>query len=411
MRIITLLKTIAKRLLEPFLFATTLALILPFGVPWSRLRLARLRRLGLRPRTVFGPLPIINAITLAESLRRAGYEAESVCYKPYYITARFDHRFDRWHDTPGLRHLLPYAVFIWAYFRFDLFHAYYDGGFLMGTPFRYLELPLLALGGKRSVIIPYGADARTRNACRAYGPYNACLFCEEPGRHCICDDRRGRANYRHHRRWASACLSCGDMIEYTPGSDNSRYPLPIDVSAIEPAYGGLDDGIIRVVHASNHRNLKGTPILERAVAQLKSEGLPIELILVERIPNAEAQKLYRKADIIFDQCYAGCQGYFAIEALALGKPTLTFIRKREYLPLGIEPPFVNINPETLTDRLRELVLDRERRLVIGRYGRSYCERVFSYEAVAGRYIHLYRRLFPWLVGPLLRKDEEKCSVS
>ena len=45
---------------------------------------------------------------------------------------------------------------------------------------------------------------------------------------------------------------------------------------------------LRVVHAPNHRQFKGTSYLEEAVTKLRSDGLNIELVLVERVPNEQA---------------------------------------------------------------------------------------------------------------------------
>ena len=55
------------------------------------------------------------------------------------------------------------------------------------------------------------------------------------------------------------------------------------------------------------------------------EGLDADLELVEGLHHDEAFERYRAADIVVDQLNAGWYGLFAIEAMALGKPVVTFL--------------------------------------------------------------------------------------
>ncbi len=57
------------------------------------------------------------------------------------------------------------------------------------------------------------------------------------------------------------------------------------------------DGIIRIVHATNHDGIEGTRYIEEAVAKLKSEGYPVELLIVRKIPHEKALQIYKSADI------------------------------------------------------------------------------------------------------------------
>ena len=51
-----------------------------------------------------------------------------------------------------------YRVFAWALANFDVFHCFFDGGFLRRTPLRFREAQLLHLAGKRLIVMPYGSD-------------------------------------------------------------------------------------------------------------------------------------------------------------------------------------------------------------------------------------------------------------
>ncbi|HET7127916.1 MAG TPA: hypothetical protein VFJ93_02430, partial [Gaiellaceae bacterium] len=81
----------------------------------------------------------------------------------------------------------------------------------------------------------------------------------------------------------------------------------------------------------------------------------------EELDHREAFERYRAADIVVDQLNAGWYGVFAIEAMALGKPVVTFLHdeavRRTEQAFGVEVPLVSATAETLVERLRPLVED------------------------------------------------------
>lgn len=90
-----------------------------------------------------------------------------------------------------------------------------------------------------------------------------------------------------------------------------------------------------VIHAPSHRGAKGTAHILEAVDRLKAEGVAFEFVLVEKLSNTEARKLYERADLVVDQLLAGWYGGFAVEAMALGKPVICYLRDSD---LGCRRP-------------------------------------------------------------------------
>ena len=84
------------------------------------------------------------------------------------------------------------------------------------------------------------------------------------------------------------------------------------------------------------------------------EGLDADLELVEGLHHDEAFERYRAADIVVDQLNAGWYGLFAIEAMALGKPVVTFLHdeavRRTEAAFGTRVPIVSATAETLRAR-------------------------------------------------------------
>jgi len=227
------------------------------------------------------------------------------------------------------------------------------------------------------------------------------MDCDIIGQGCVCDDSLQVENYKLLRDHSSGIFAMGDMIEYTPDSRNDLFFWPIDLNENEgrkytPRYPRSNSETpVLVVHAPNHRQYKGTRFLLDVVSNLQQDGVPIELKLVEKVPNNEALKIYQTADIIFDQCIVGFHGFFAIEAMAMGKAVIVYIRKPEkYLIDYKECPFINASPEKLESTLRELATDRKRLHQLGKAGRRYVEKYYTLEAFAKRLDRAYKDLDP-----------------
>ena len=297
--------------------AVTVPLYAAAVAPYSRLRIARRRRAGRRPDVLWGPLPILNHAYAARADRGQGYRSRSLAYYVYSINRRgdFDVVLDRLWRTPVVGTLTPWAAFLWAGVRVDAFGVFFDGA-MLGPRLAALELPLLRLAGKRVVVYPYGGDARIPSTTRQLGRWHA--FSEVPEGEEGVDEQAIRARLDLYGRWATEVLGCADLVLDLPRLDGV-YLYPFDERGWEPVEE-VDDGVVTVVHAPNHPHYKGTRYLQRAVEELQAEGLPVELVLVQGMPNDEAREVFRRADVIADQFLIGAYALFAIEGMALGKP-------------------------------------------------------------------------------------------
>lgn len=356
--------------------------------PLARLR----RRRRAKPSILWGTTPIANLRNSVRADRLRGYESASLVFRVYRPSDRaaFDHVYEPFAHVPGLRQLAPYAAFLWAGLRFDVFCFYFDGGLLAETPFWRAELPLLRLAGKRIVVWPYGGDARLPSLVRARGGWNAYTDVS-PGAEDR-DEAQVRARLAAFGRWAHVVLGCADILEELPRLDGVL-PYPFDERAWQPVEAP-DDGVVRVVHAPNHPHYKGTRYLQDAVRALRDDGLSVELVLVEGKPNEDARREYERADVVADQFLLGAYALFAIEGMALGKPVLCYLNPRfaRYHPEWAEAPIVNADPDTLADELRRLVTDAALRRELGARGPGYVQRVHSLEAVGERLDELYRAI-------------------
>jgi glycosyltransferase involved in cell wall biosynthesis len=362
-------------------------------VPFSRLKGAWKRSRGEKPAILWGPRPIINIKYSSLADRLHGYRSDTLVYEVYHLNARadFDYSFARFYSVPMLGALVPYASFLWAGLRYDIFGFFFTGGLLTPSPFWWIELPLLRLAGKKIVVYPYGQDARIASLTRESGRWNA--YTDVPPGEEDRNEEDVRRRLASFGRYADVVLGCADLVEHLPRLDGV-FLYPFDVDAWPPSVAREDD-IVTVVHSPNHRHYKGTRYLLRAVERLQRDGLPIELVLVEKLTNEEAREVYRRADVIADQFLIGAYALLAIEGMALGKPVLCYLNPRfeSFHPEWAECPIVSADPDTLAEELRKLVLDAELRRLLGGRGPEYVRKYHSLESVGTRMDEIYRALW------------------
>jgi glycosyltransferase involved in cell wall biosynthesis len=290
-----------------------------------------------------------------QALRRKGLDARLVVFERYKLHPEADWSLDRHgglvrqqvKQARAMARLLPNT---------DVFHFYFG---LTLVP-KSLQFPLLRATGKHSVMHFLGSDIRgkprqelawaNRAGARIVGSYDAI-------------------------RWVP------DAVVVPPGIDLREYTPAPPSDSTRPV----------VLHAPSSRRRKGTQHVIAACEQL-----PVELEIIEGLHHDEARRRYERADIVVDQLNAGWYGLFAIEAMALGKPVVTFLHDeavaRTEEAFQTEVPIVSATAETLTDRLRPLVEDAAERRRIGALSRTYVEQIHDADKIADRLLDIYAHL-------------------
>ena len=129
---------------------------------------------------------------------------------------------------------------------------------------------------------------------------------------------------------------------------------------------------------------------------LRTEGYPVELILVEGMSRDRAFQEYKKADIFVAQLLTGWYGGIAVEGMALGKPVICYLRYSDFDvlpdPMAEEIPIVNATPATFADVLRRLISDPGLCNELGQRGRAFVEKWYDPMKIAQQTKALYERL-------------------
>lgn len=167
-------------------------------------------------------------------------------------------------------------------------------------------------------------------------------------------------------------------------------PRAIDMR-LWPYVGPSNDENPLVIHAPTRRIVKGSDHVIRAVKELKAEGLRFRFEMIENLKNAQARERYRQADIVVDQLRIGWYGVLAVEAMALGKAVVSYVRDDLLHHMGAVPPIAVANPDTIKEVLRRLVLDKKQRAQLGCRARDYCEKEHAASRIARQLKDVYEQ--------------------
>jgi glycosyltransferase involved in cell wall biosynthesis len=290
-----------------------------------------------------------------EALRRKGVDARLVVVERQKLHPEADWSLDRPSGFWG-RQAVQWPAFLRLLPRTDVFHFYFGWTLVP----RKLQWPMLKATRRKSVL------------------------------HFLGSDIRGKApeELRYARGADARIVGSYDALRWVP--DAHVVPPGLDLRQYAPA-ATEDHPRPVVLHAPSSRHRKGT---EHVIAAC--EGLDVELDIVEGLRHDEARRHYERADIVVDQLNAGWYGIFALEAMALAKPVLSYLRdeavEETQRALGVDVPIVQITKETLRDRIAGLAASPQERRRVGAPSRVYVEQVHDADKGADRLIAIYDAL-------------------
>ncbi len=262
----------------------------------------------------------------------------------------------------------------------SLVHYYSDSLFR-----RYLDCGILS-GLRRPMVISFaGTDVRLESVARRLNPH---VFIPpySAGEKKI---RKKLESIGKYIRYAATDFELGGYVE---SYFDKVFYLPQPVHIENFAFSPPDRNTARpvVIHIPTNREIKGTAFIEAAVERLQSDGLDFEFRLLEcNLTQEQVKREIAGADIVANEIRTGSFGVFALEAMASGKPNISYIREdlaEKYPP---ELPNVSANPDTIYQVLKDLIQDADRRVEVGKAGRAYVEKYHSLATVSEELKRIY----------------------
>jgi hypothetical protein len=130
-----------------------------------------------------------------------------------------------------------------------------------------------------------------------------------------------------------------------------------------------------------------------AIEALKRDR-ELEFVLVQNMTHTCALEVYQTADLVIDQVLAGWYGGFAVEAMAMGKPVLCYLRDEDFAfvpgEMIADLPIWNVDPRRLRDDIAAALDHRSEWEEWSSRSRHFVEKWHNPRRIAEAMIELYK---------------------
>ncbi|QPB72202.1 glycosyltransferase [Magnetovirga frankeli] len=134
--------------------------------------------------------------------------------------------------------------------------------------------------------------------------------------------------------------------------------IPVDYSRCNRQIQNRIEPII--VHAPSNWSQKGTSRILQVVEDLHRERVRFQFTLMSSVPNQSVLAAMSEADIVLDRLSCGGVPRVGYEAMGSGS-CLIGSDERDLVPLPFDRPNIAVRPDTLKEKLREIIVDRQLR--------------------------------------------------
>lgn len=317
---------------------------------------------------------------LARALREIGVEAHSLAYNATFAQYMIDEH--PMYDTlsPPMRYAGYLASLMKHAGRWDVFHFHFGRTLV---PPHNPDLPLYHALGRKVVYHYHGCDIRNRSHMLSTHVRTTCTDCDP-----FCLPRRQKRILAESERHVDAeIVSTPDLLESAPRAQQIHVAAWLADYPWTPAR----DVPRLVLHAPTNRLIKGTRHVEAAYERLRPRYPSVEFRIVEKLDWRELRTAMGECDLFVDQTNMGWYGMVSVEAMAMGRPSLAWIRD-DFEPRLRDCPVVRTSEQSLADDIAALLDDAPRRKALGEAGRVYTEREHDAHVIARRLVDLYRSL-------------------
>lgn len=273
--------------------------------------------------------------------------------------------------------------------EFCLVH-YHGGNFLRPDGHFLFEGPYLKRKKVPMVLSLGGSEGRLRGFSHRMNKY----YYKNPN---YLADLRIKMSWYSWKQNIGVCATEPEMAviaeEYF--ENVSIFRQPIDLCKFQESAPEITNYKPLLLHVPTDPEVKGTEFIVNAVERLKSKGLNFEFKLVRQLTQQDFYKILSGCDVYIDELRCGSHGVTAVESMAMGKPTISYIREDLIARYPADLPLVNANPDTIETVLEQLILDSQLRHDIGMSSRKYVEKYHDAKVVirdmAGIYLDLLRK--------------------
>jgi glycosyltransferase involved in cell wall biosynthesis len=258
---------------------------------------------------------------------------------------------------------------------------------------KHYALSFAAKLNKARIVEFWGTDIRYHHDKMDDNPYFEKLL-KDPNSDYHVSFEGSRKTQKKFSRYEFDCLTHIGLLDYV---ETDLFPNPFQTRArlilaeFEPKYPVVTKHKPLIVHAPSRKMVKGTPSVLAAIEKLKNQ-YDFDFKLAHGVSHAEAIAMIQECDVMLDQFVLGSYGVAALEAMALGKPVVCYIKPSLIERLPSDFPIVNANQDNLVRVLGGLLEDGHQRHQIGKLSRIYVEKHHDAHKIARNLVKIYEEI-------------------
>ncbi len=316
---------------------------------------------------------------IAREMRKLGHDAKSYSLTPpTFSKLQTDLYLKKDHSKVEMvKNFVKYAK------NYDVFQFWF-GKSLLGYSLK--DISILKKMNKKVFFYFCGCDIRDEKVIIYNHEFSACHACVPKS----CNINREKAKRVAETYGDKIFVSTPDLLEFV--EDSILLPQPIDFQKIDiiKNLSRKKNKVFTVAHAPTNRLMKGTKYIVEAIENLKLKGYSIELKLIEGLTHEQALNEYFSADLAIDQILAGSYGATTVEMMALGVPTIVYIREDLIKHYPEPPPVISANPKDIEAKLKDIITNKIDLLEISKKGKIYANNYHSPHKIAQKLISYYQ---------------------
>lgn len=163
----------------------------------------------------------------------------------------------------------------------------------------------------------------------------------------------------------------------------------IDLDKYVPQFPQVNQNCPNIAHMPSRPLLKGTRYVEKSLFELKN-NFTFNYQINSDVTHETATTLIRNCDLYLDQFILGSYGVASVEAMAMGKPVVCYIKPAFKRLYPTDLPIVSTSAEELQKNLRLLIANPQLRYDIGQASRKYAEEHHDTRKVALELQQIYK---------------------
>lgn len=353
---------------------------------------------------------------LSQAERRQGHVSKVIVFEQTLFQLNCDQILFDPSDGVLKQEWKRWKLFLTTLFRYDVFHFHFGQKFfvLFPRPFKKGDSPpqavlrlcywiyslfvgkidiiLLKIFRKKLFMHFHGDDVRQGDRSLELYKFSIAQEVGTDYYDAYSDRRKRRMAAYYQRVCHQVYVVSPDLLAMAaPGAKLIHY-IGVNPNEWQPCVAP-PHRLLKIMHAPTHRLAKGTRFIEAAVKSLRERGFEFEFILVEKMSNAEARRLYEQADLVIDQLLAGWFGVFAVELMAMAKPVIAYVRdedlQREPPEFQRELPVISADPSTIESVLENYLKAHGLLESIGQRSRTFAQKWYDPDKITVEVIRDY----------------------